>query len=131
MNSMSRVMLLVMWWVAGVAQAGDFETQTNREAGVTVKVTPVNLTAQTKSWDFEISLNTHTVALDQDMTQVVVLQVAGESLRPQTWQGDPPGGHHRKGVLRFAVPATKADMIELRINGIGKVDRQFRWAWPK
>ena len=51
---------------------------------------------------------------------------AGE--RPMAWEGDPPGGHHRKGVLVFKpldpMPAT----ITLDVREVGGVaDRTFTW----
>jgi hypothetical protein len=44
------------------------------------------------------------------------------------WTGDPPGGHHRKGVLQFAPPAEPPAAVELQLSGIGGVaTRSFRW----
>ena len=110
-------------------EAADLETQTNREGSVTVKVTPRDLSPQAESWDFEIVFDTHTTALDQDMRRMAVLSDGSETAQPPlAWDGDPPGGHHRKGVLRFQPLPGSPKWLELRINGIGSVSqRVFRW----
>lgn len=104
------------------------ETLTNREGSVTVKVTPRNIVPGAKTWDFEISLSTHTVPLDQDMARAAVLiGGSGPPQMPLAWEGDPPGGHHREGVLRFQPPSVLPQIIELDINRVGEVKRVFRW----
>ncbi|MBI5462998.1 MAG: hypothetical protein HY941_12505 [Gammaproteobacteria bacterium] len=110
-------------------QAADLETQTNREGSVTVKVTPRNISPQAKRWDFEIVFDTHVAALDQDMRRAAVLvDGSGTAQPPLAWEGDPPGGHHRKGILHFQPLPGSAEFLELRISGIGGVDeRVFRW----
>lgn len=119
----------LMMAAAQIALSADLETLTNSEAAVTVKVTPMNISPEADSWDFEIVLNTHSVALDQDMRRVAVLiDAAGLPRQPQRWEGDPPGGHHREGVLRFQPPAAMPEILELRIRGIGgDSERMFRW----
>jgi len=103
--------------------------QTSREGGVTVTVTPKNLAPGAPSWDFEVTLETHTQPLSQDLTRAVLLIGAqGPPQSPLAWEGDPPGGHHRHGLLRFRPPAGHPAIVELRILGIGGVDvRTFRW----
>ena len=103
--------------------------QTNREGGVTVKVVPRNLEPGSTSWDFEVSLETHTQSMSQDLTTAaMVIDSQGKSHVPVGWEGDPPGGHHRRGLLRFRPLTGSPAAVELRINGIGGVDtRVFRW----
>lgn len=105
------------------------EAKTNREGTVSVTVTPRNLSRDAATWEFEISFNSHIQAVDQDITKAVVLiDAAGKAHAPISWKGDPPGGHHRKGLLRFrSVPGNPAT-VELQMRGIGGVDvRTFRW----
>lgn len=103
--------------------------QTNREGAVTVKVAPRNLAPDAASWDFEITLETHTQALDQDLTRsAILIDAAGKSHTAIGWEGDPPGGHHRRGVLRFQPLPGKQAAVELRVTGVGGVEvRKFRW----
>ena len=103
--------------------------QARSEGGVHVKVTPKNITVPADTWDFEVALNTHSVALDQDLAKTTVLVDAqGEQYLPIAWEGDPPGGHHRSGILRFKPLAVMPSSLELRISGVGGIDtRVFRW----
>jgi hypothetical protein len=103
--------------------------QTNREGAVTVKITPRNLAPDAASWEFEIILDTHTQALNQDMSRsAVLIDAAGKSHPAVGWEGDPPGAHHRRGVLRFKPLPGKQAAVELRVTGIGGVEvRKFRW----
>jgi hypothetical protein len=46
----------------------------------------------------------------------------------KSWSGDPPGGHHRKGVLQFPAPTNNPATYEVHVKGVGGVDvRIFRW----
>jgi hypothetical protein len=100
------------------------------EAGVLVVVTPKALGPGVTAWEFNVVMDTHTKPLNDDLAKVAVL-VDGASRRyvPVAWQGDPPGGHHRKGVLQFSASAEMPKSVELQINGVGGVaTRTFRWA---
>jgi len=103
--------------------------QTNRAGGVTVTVTPKNLTPGAPSWNFEVTLETHTQPLSQDLTHAALLiDAQGLPQSPLAWEGDPPGGHHRHGLLRFRPPTGNPGVVELRILGVGGVAvRIFRW----
>lgn len=97
--------------------------------GVRVVVTPKVLGPSAKLWEFEVVMDTHTKPLNENLAQVAALvDDAGRRHVPVAWQGDPPGGHHRKGILRFAAPAEMPTAIELQINSIGGgAMRSFRW----
>lgn len=123
---MTTAAAVVILGAAVAAQS--FETQTNTDGGVMVKVTPKNISAGSKSWEFEVSLGTHTGDLGQDLAKVSVLMDAeGKEHAAIGWDGDPPGGHHRKGVLRFQPLESVPQTLELRISGIGGETRVFRW----
>src|SRR3989338_11244504 len=47
--------------------------QTNSEGAVEVEVTPVEISANSDSWQFKIILDTHSVELDQDLTKSSLL----------------------------------------------------------
>ncbi len=132
-HSLAALLLTSLLFQTGALQAAGLETQTNREGSVTVKVTPLNISPGTKTWDFEITLTTHTVSLDQDMGSAALLVIgSGRPRPPLAWEGDPPGGHHRKGVLRFQSQPAMPQFVELHISGIGDVSqRVFRWRLDK
>ncbi len=132
-HSLVALLLALLFFQTGALQAAGLETQTNREGSVTVKVTPMNISPGAKTWDFEITLTTHTVSLDQDMGSAALLVIgSGRPRPPLTWEGDPPGGHHRKGVLRFQSQPTMPQFVELHLSGIGDVgQRVFRWRLDK
>lgn len=105
----------------------NFESQTNNEGAVTVMVLPK--TVSESGWEFEITLDTHSGALNEDMTAVAVLvDGAGKEHAPLAWEGDSAGGHHRAGILKFKALAQKPEMIKLVIRGIGDIpERVFTW----
>jgi hypothetical protein len=63
----------------------------------------------------------------QDMAAVSSLTDAtGQIVSPKAWTGDPPGGHHRKGVLKFT--ALTSPPASLTIRDLGSVPaRTFTW----
>lgn len=66
--------------------------QTSDERGVKITVTPVNLSMNVRTWDFEVTLETHTQPLNDDMAKSSVLIVDGKQYAPLGWEGAPPGG---------------------------------------
>lgn len=113
---------------AGAAQA-QFATQKSSANGVTVAVTPVNLAAGAKTWDFTVVLDTHTQDLSDDLVKsAVLLDDKGNQFKALAWEGDAPGGHHRSGVLKFNPVALSPQALELRISRPGEAKaRIFRW----
>ena len=96
--------------------------------GVHVVVKPKTLGASAP-WEFDVSIDTHIKPLDNDLTKSAALvDSGGRRYTPTAWQGDPPGGHHRKGVLRFPAPEAKAGAFEVQIENVGAPDRRvFKW----
>jgi hypothetical protein len=97
--------------------------------GVTVAVTPGNLAADAKVWDFAIVFDTHSQDLSDDVIKAATLvDNQGNQFKPVAWQGAAPGGHHREGVLKFEAVTPRPQTVELRIARPGEAKpRSFRW----
>ncbi|HSG75436.1 MAG TPA: hypothetical protein VLA30_04800 [Burkholderiales bacterium] len=115
--------------IAGAGFAAELGTRSSSAAGVTVKVTPRGVVPGADSWGFEVVLDTHSGDLSDDLVgNSVLLDTKGTRLAPLAWEGSGPGGHHRKGVLRFKPPAGATEAIELQIRRPGEsAPRSFRW----
>lgn len=100
----------------------------NDADGVRIVITPKAVAAKAE-WEFDVVMDTHTKPLDNDLTKTAVLVVdGGKKYTPLAWQGDKPGGHHRKGVLRFSAPNEQIKSFELQIQGAGAAtNRVFKW----
>lgn len=107
--------------------AADFPSRTTSSGGVSLKVTPQSLSET--AWDFYLLFETHVQEITDDLVKISVLIADGAApVAPLEWQGDPPGGHHRRGVLRFKPPSPAARTIELRIQRPGEAaPRSYRW----
>ena len=131
----TRLIFLLAWFAAasfgaGAAAAQGLAAQSSSAAGVTVKATPRMLSGG--AWEFEIVFDTHTQALNDDLLKTASLRADGKPFAASGWHGDPPGGHHRKGVLKFAASNPPAQEIELRITRPGEPKpRSFRWQLVK
>ncbi|MEX0745157.1 MAG: hypothetical protein WD118_06105 [Phycisphaeraceae bacterium] len=115
--------------VAGAAAAAELETRTSSAAGVIVKVTPKDVAPDAAAWVFAVVLDTHSRDLSDDLVKsAVLLDARGARHAPIAWEGAPPGGHHREGVLRFKGlgPAPGAFELQIRRPGEGAA-RVFRW----
>ena len=119
--------VVTMFAASGVTAAPTLSTQTSSQSGVTVKVTPRDLAAGT--WEFDVVFDTHSQELTDDLEKTAVLvSDARASHSPLKWQGDPPGGHHRKGVVQFKPVSPMPAAIELQIKRNGETaPRLFRW----
>jgi acyl-coenzyme A synthetase/AMP-(fatty) acid ligase len=102
--------------------------RSNDAGGVRVVVKPKSVAAGA-TWEFEVTMDTHSKPLDDDLTKTAVLvDDGGRQYMPMSWQGDKPGGHHRKGILRFPAPTGQIKSFELRIQGLGgESKRAFQW----
>ena len=105
------------------------EPQTNNEGGVAIVVRPQSIKENAASWNFEISLDTHSVELNEDLVEAsVLIDKNGKEYQPVEWEGDSAGGHHRSGVLKFAPISPWPKMIELKIRGVNGIEQRiFRW----
>lgn len=99
----------------------------NDQGKVNVTVTPT--LSDSGSWQFAVQFNTHVAPITQDIVAVSVLtDDKGNEEKPLSWQGDPPGGHHRKGVLLFKPFDPRPSAVTLKIREVGSVaERAFTW----
>lgn len=106
-----------------------WETKTDDQPPVTVKVTPVELGKDAQTWKFDIAFDTHSGSLDQDPIKVISLSDdKGNSYQPIIWEGSGPGGHHREGALIFNSIQPAPKYVELKIKDVSGIDeRTFRW----
>ena len=114
---------------ASPAAAAELTTQKSTDRGVTVDVTPQNLSAGASTWDFKIVLDTHSADLSDDLVKsAVLLDGTGGKYTPTGWDGAGPSGHHREGILRFKPVTPQPVAIELKITRPGEASpRSFRW----
>lgn len=111
------------------AQTKSLPVRESNEGQVKVSVTPESLSKTAETWRFAVQFNTHVTPITQDMVAVTSLSDGKDfGEKPTTWQGDPPGGHHRKGVLVFKPIEPMPAKITLHIRQVGGVaDRTFSW----
>ena len=108
--------------------AAGITPQINNERGIKVTTALQAIPADAKTWDFEVTLETHTQDLSDDLTKSATLIVDGKQYLPLVWDGAPPGGHHRKGVLRFKAIGPQPRAMELQIRLTGDTSpRSFKW----
>ena len=124
------VLLVIMLFLVNLAaDALAYKTKSNKENRVRVDVRPVQLFPG-KPAKFEIRMNTHSGDLSQDLIAVCTLKDSnGREYRPINWNGSPPGGHHRSGVLEFSELDEGTESITLVIREVADVpERVFNWS---
>lgn len=105
-----------------------YAPQVSNVQGVKVTAMLQEIRKDAKSWDFAVSLETHTHALSELLERSSVLIADGKQYLPVAWTGSPPGGHHRKGSLHFKPIVPQPESIELQIRLIGDPSpRSFKW----
>jgi hypothetical protein len=111
------------------ARSAPLPAKENNQGTVMVSVTPQDFSKSAASWRFEVRFNTHVTPITQDMMKVASLSDGtGAGEPPTAWNGDPPGGHHRRGVLVFKPIEPMPAALMLHIREVGSVaDRTFTW----
>lgn len=105
-----------------------YAPQISNEREIKVTATLQKIPDEAKTWDFEVVLETHTKALNDDLTKSSLLIADGKQYLPLSWEGAPPGGHHRKGKLRFSAIAPQPQSMELQIRlAEDPSPRSFKW----
>ncbi len=113
---------------SGPTAAAD-QTRESEAGNVTVSVTPRILTSGNPP-QFDVSFETHSVELDFDIQRVATLtDQTGTLFGPAIWEGSPPGGHHRTGILTFSQPLPRATQtVSLSIANVAGIQtRTFTW----
>jgi hypothetical protein len=105
-----------------------YAPQMSNERGIKVTVALQDVPAEAQTWDFRVVLETHTRDLSDDLAKAAVLVADGRQYMPVGWEGAAPGGHHRKGLLRFKAIDPRPASVELQIRLSGDASpRSFRW----
>lgn len=114
--------------IIAVSIAAELAPQISNERGVKLTVTRPDIPSEAKTWDFQVVLETHTQDLSDDLAEFSVLIAEGRQYLPLGWEGAPPGGHHRKGRLRFKAIVPQPQSLELQIRlKNDPVPRSFKW----
>jgi hypothetical protein len=129
LQRISLILAFILAAAAATPAAAQLASQKTVERGVTVAVTPKNVSADAKTWDFAVVLDTHSGELNDDLVKTAtLLDDKGGRYVPLKWDGAGPGSHHREGVLRFNPISPRPQSIELRIQRPGEPNpRSFRW----
>lgn len=105
-----------------------YAPQTSDEQGIKATATLQAVSGKSKIWTVEVTMETHTRSLVDDMSKAAVLVVDGKAYAPVDWEGSPPGGHHRKGLLRFKSIEPQPVQLELQLRlSVDAAPRSFRW----
>jgi hypothetical protein len=104
------------------------EPLVNDQNSVTVEVEPLDFRLD-EPVRFRLSFNTHQGDLDFDLTKISLLEDdQGNTFQPLRWEGSPPGGHHRKGILVFPELKAQTKRIKLTIRDVYDVPKRvFEW----
>ncbi len=103
-------------------------SQKNEEGSVAVTVEPEVLEVG-QNPKFKLEFNTHSVDLSFDVAkQSYLLDDKGNRLDRATWNGSPPGGHHRSGTLTFNNQLTETKYVKFVLINISQIaERKFEW----
>jgi len=107
-------------------QSSALPPQAKTMGAVEVEITPLSV-ASGKDVIMELSLNTHSVELNYDYTQIATLtDDRGNSYTPTKWTGG-KSGHHLKGNLVFAALAQNQEELTLTLDGVDNKVETFTW----
>ena len=128
-KALAAAALAASMWTVVSAHASPLAAQTSQTDGVSIQVTPINVAVTASEWKFAVTLDTHSGNLGDDVAAEAFLVDGAGTARPALgWDGDSPGGHHRRGVLRFAALSPQPAQIELHIRRASEpAARTFRW----
>ncbi len=120
--------LVALLFLGSAASAWAYEAKKSSENEVSVQVTP-KILSPNKPAQLQIRFSTHSVELDQDLMVIAELHDdQGRKYKAVRWEGSPPGGHHRSGLLTFSALQATADEVTLIIRDVaGVAERNFNW----
>ncbi len=120
--------IAVSYASGGAAAETGYAPQTSNERGIRITAILKNKPTGSGTWDFEVTLESHTQSLDDDLAKASVLVADGTPYTPLSWEGAPPGGHHRKGILHFKANVPQSRSMELQIRlAADAAPRSFKW----
>jgi hypothetical protein len=106
-------------------------TREEETGDVVVEVTPLDWPPHPGgNLSFQVALNTHSVELDYDLSQMAVLRASdGAEVSSLAWDSPAMGGHHLMGTLIFLpLLLDSAGWVELDIYDIADIPvRTFHW----
>lgn len=106
----------------------DLPAKINDENFVSVEIKPIDFSFN-EPVKFDVSIDTHQGSLDFDLTKISLLEDDnGNIYEPLSWEGSPPGAHHRSGTLSFPRLSVETKFIKLVIKNVYDVpERVFKW----
>lgn len=114
-----------------------YKTEVDDQGEVEVAITPLNLDTAATSLDFEVAMDTHSVDLSMDLSELAILTTDnGRSVEAVGWDAV-PGGHHVSGQLSFPALLDGTPLLEnassltLSIREIDVPTRIFTWTLAK
>ena len=100
--------------------------QTKTMGAVEVEVKPIS-TQPGEATVFELTLNTHSVELSYDYTQIATLaDNQGNFYKPVKWTGE-SSGHHLSGELIFASLDENTQQLTLTLEKVDNETEDFTW----
>lgn len=110
------------------------QVRTDAQGAVTVDITPLNLKNAASTFDFSVSMNTHSVDLSMDMAPLATLSTnTGVTTTAVKWNAPGSGGHHVTGTLSFPTTVNgkpfllNATQLTLTLRTLDVPERNFQW----
>ena len=117
--------LVILLMISLVSWAWAYERRSSDANSVRFDVKPLQLDSGQQA-KFQIRMNTHSADLGYDMLTVSILKDdQGREYQPLNWNGSPPGGHHRSGILEFPPIPKDSKVITLVLKT--DPERIFEW----
>ncbi len=108
--SLLRYFKKYQYWPPAVESPPVYKSQRQERGNVIIEITP-RVLVPGKQPVFALVFDTHSVDLDFDIAASSALtDESSASYGDAKWNGDPPGGHHRKGTLIFSKTLEKKQM---------------------